>query len=112
MHVIGDPDLLPRRGDEQSKKRRHREWLKARFVRWVSKRFNFEGPNGTPGVTPETLRDGNVRVALSVIHCPVDELLPTLRRKPKADWFHNALIQMEDVQREVEPLEGIRLVKS
>ena len=112
MHVIGDPDLLPRRGGEESRKRRRREWLKARFVRWLSKRFNFEGPKGTPGVTPEALRRGDVGVALSVIHCPVDELLPTWRRKPKAGWFDNAVLQMEDVEREVEPLEGIRHVKS
>ena len=112
MHVIGDPELLPRRGGTKAGERRKREWLKARFVRWVSKRFNFEGPNGTPGVTPETLHDGDVGVALSVVHCPVDELLPSWRRKPKAGWFDNAMMQLEDVEREVAPLKGIRVVKS
>jgi microsomal dipeptidase-like Zn-dependent dipeptidase len=40
----------------------------------LSKRFNYEGPNDTPGVRVDLMKQGDVGAALSVLYAPFDEM--------------------------------------
>ncbi len=48
--------------------------FRARLVDLISRAANYEGPNDTPSVTEDLLRQGRVGVALSVLYQPFDEI--------------------------------------
>jgi microsomal dipeptidase-like Zn-dependent dipeptidase len=79
-----------------------KEWLRARLVRLLSSRFNYEG-NG-PGVTVEEMEHGDVGVILSPLNSPLDEI-DVLRRygsRPRPAYFTDLLDQLELVENDVE----------
>jgi microsomal dipeptidase-like Zn-dependent dipeptidase len=48
--------------------------IKFAILSWASTYFNRENPNDANAVTIDSLRQGNVTLALSVAYCPFDEL--------------------------------------
>jgi microsomal dipeptidase-like Zn-dependent dipeptidase len=60
-----------------------REWVlkpwpgsrwRSELLKFLDKRFNFQGPGDEPGVTVELMRQGDVGAALSVLYAPFDEM--------------------------------------
>jgi microsomal dipeptidase-like Zn-dependent dipeptidase len=84
-----------------------RDWkkagLRARFVHWVSRTFNYEGPGGEAGVKTGLMHAGKVGVALSVLYVPFTEIdlkLP-YGSPPKSKYFKAITDQMDLVERHV-----------
>ena len=81
-----------------------RDWkkagLRARFVHWVSRTFNYEGPGGEAGVKTGLMHAGKVGVALSVLYVPFTEIdlkLP-YGSPPKSEYFEAITDQMDLVE--------------
>ncbi len=81
-----------------------RAWWRQRWQGWVveaiSRVFNYQGPGGSPSVTEELMRRGGVRVALSVLYQPFDEM--DLDRRygapPQPRYFTDILAQRQSVE--------------
>jgi microsomal dipeptidase-like Zn-dependent dipeptidase len=76
---------------------------RARFVNFLSRLFNYEGPGGEPGVTVALMRDGDVGAILSVLYSALDEmdLSTDYGAPPDADYIDRLLLQLEAVERDV-----------
>ena len=74
--------------------------VRAWALRVASGIGNWQGPNGGPAVTVDTLRGSGVRVALSVLYCPFDEMDLSLAYgdKPRPVYFRDLLVQMDIVE--------------
>jgi len=66
----------------------------------LSRLFNYEGPGGSPAVTVELLREGEVGAVLSVLFEPFDEmdLSEPYGAPPKSVYFKNLEDQMDRVE--------------
>ncbi len=77
-----------------------RNSVRAWALRLASGIGNYQGPNGGPAVTLDTLRASSVRVALSSLYCPFDEMdlgLP-YGDAPRPGYFQDLLEQMDIVE--------------
>jgi membrane dipeptidase len=77
--------------------------LRARFVHWVSRTFNYEGPGGEAGVKTGLMHAGKVGVALSVLYVPFTEIdleLP-YGSPPRSEYFNEITDQMDLVEAHV-----------
>ncbi len=99
MHIAaGDRSSLELMRSRQ--RERLRDQLRAWVLSVASHLFNYQGPGGDPGVTLETLRGSNVRVALSALYVPFDEmdLEVPYGSPPRAGYFRDLLDQMDAVE--------------
>jgi membrane dipeptidase len=73
------------------------------LIRIASRIANYRSFDSGPRVTVPLLREGNVGVALSVLHSPFDEMDLGKRygSPPDANYFPSLLRLLEDVEREV-----------
>jgi microsomal dipeptidase-like Zn-dependent dipeptidase len=101
MHVIGRE-----RADTRAAVRSAHpdgRW-KAIVVDLLSRLFNYQGPNDTPSVTVERMREGDVGAILSVLFAPFDEMdleLP-YGAAPRGRYVDSILQQLQDVEAFVE----------
>ncbi len=84
---------------------------KAILVDLLSRRMNYEGPGGAPGVTVELMRAGEVGAVLSVLYSPFDEMdleLP-YGAPPRSRYIDSVRGQIELVESHVttEPLGAV-----
>ncbi len=94
--------LLP--GPRQRTHERVRVWSRrrwqARVVDLISRVANYQGPGGTPAVTEELMRAGDVGVVLSVLYAPFDEM--DLQRPygapPTDGYFCDILAELQLVE--------------
>src|SRR5215204_224791 len=82
---------------------------RARFVNFVSRLFNYEGPGGEPGVTIELMSEGDVGVLLSVLHNPLDEMdvSKSYGAPPDGTYLPSLLGQLETVEESVASDPGV-----
>ncbi len=110
MHIAaGDrsPLALMRSRQRPRLRDRARAWL----LSVASHLANYQGPGGGPGVTLETLRGSNVRVALSALYVPFDELdleVP-YGSPPRAGYFRDLLEQLDAVEASLAGQAGVVL---
>jgi microsomal dipeptidase-like Zn-dependent dipeptidase len=73
------------------------------IVNLVSKAFNYQGPGGSPSVTEELMRQGNVGVVLSVLYLPFSEMDLTkgYGAPPAAGYFSDVVAELELVEKHV-----------
>lgn len=78
---------------------RSQRW-RARLLDLLSRVANYEGPGGTPSVTVELMRAGDVGVVLSVLYSPFDEMDLTKRYRDPPDpaYFGRLVEQLELVE--------------
>ncbi len=87
---------------------RLRRWstmaLEADLVNLISKGFNYQGPGDTPAVTMARIRAGGVKVVLSALYWPSDEIGPTadVTGEPNRGAPDRLLTQLDLVNRHVE----------
>ncbi|MGZ4201203.1 MAG: dipeptidase [Thermoleophilaceae bacterium] len=76
---------------------------RARFVNFLSRLFNYQGPGDEPGVTVRLMREGRVGAILSVLYSPLDEmdLSKDYGAPPDAGYFDNLMTQLEAVEEDV-----------
>jgi len=102
MHLLaGDPatlDVMLTSGTRSFPDR-----IRALALRIANRVANYPGSGGEPAVTPERLGRSNVRVALSVLYRPFDEMDVAERygAPPRATYFANLLHQIEMVEKSV-----------
>jgi microsomal dipeptidase-like Zn-dependent dipeptidase len=102
LHAHFPMHLLPDR--EQRAHEHARDWWRRRWQAWVvgliSRVANYEGPGDTPSVTPELMRDGDVKVALSVLYQPLDEmdLGQPYAAAPQPGYIGDLLAQLQTVE--------------
>ncbi len=99
MHVLGG------RAHAGIPLRRWRaERLRAGLVDLISRFFNYEGPRGTPSVTMDLIRQGDVGVVLSVLYWPFDEIDAGAEfgAAPGAEAPGHLLDQLASVEEEIE----------
>lgn len=94
--------------EQSSTHDRLKAWKKERFrallVSVISRIANYEGPKGDdPSVTPELMAEGDVGVALSVLHLPLDEIdfSKDYGDPPDSEYFQNLLDQLQVVEEDV-----------
>jgi microsomal dipeptidase-like Zn-dependent dipeptidase len=99
MHVLGNE---PHAGIPLG--RWEAERWRAGLVNLISKLFNYEGPNDTPSVRMDLIREGDVGVVLSVLYLPFDEIDIGIEfgAGPGEDAPRNLLDQLETVESEIE----------
>ncbi len=87
---------------------------RARFVNFMSRLFNYEGPGEEPGVTIELMREGDVGVLLSVLHNPLDEmdLSKSYGAPPDGTYLPSLLGQLEFVEESVASDPGVAVAHS
>ena len=87
---------------------------RARFVNFVSRLFNYEGPGGEPGVTIELMREGDVGVLLSVLHNPLDEMDLSKRygAPPDDTYLPSLLGQLQLVEDSIASDPGVAVAHS
>lgn len=87
---------------------------RARFVNFLSRLFNYEGPSGEPGVTIELMKDGDVGVLLSVLHNPLDEMdiSKSYGAPPDGAYLASLLGQLELVEGSVASDSGVAVARS
>jgi microsomal dipeptidase-like Zn-dependent dipeptidase len=96
MHLLVD--------EQQRTHERARTWLRQRWegkvVELISRVANYEGPGDTPSVTEALMRSGNVRVALSVLYQPFNEIDLEQRygAPPLARYFQDIVDQRQTVE--------------
>jgi microsomal dipeptidase-like Zn-dependent dipeptidase len=80
-----------------------RDRLRARLLRVACRLANYQGPGGGPAVTLTTLAASRLRVALSSLFVPLDELDLEVRygAAPRADYFAHLLAQIRTVEESV-----------
>ncbi len=101
MHVL--PDERQRHTHERVLDYTRRRW-QARIVSFISKLFNYQGPDDTPSVTEALMREGDVGVTLSVLYAPLDEMdLDKSYGAPPAEGYAaDVLAQLELVEAHVQ----------
>ncbi len=72
-------------------------------MRLLSRFVNYQGPDDTPGVTLELMRQGDVGVIFSALYCPFDEIDSSKRygAPPESGYFADLLEQLEDVEADI-----------
>ncbi len=87
---------------------------RARFVNFLSRLFNYEGPSGEPGVTIELMREGDVGVLLSVLHNPLDEMDISKRygAPPDDTYLPSLLGQLQLVEDSIASDPGVAVAHS
>jgi microsomal dipeptidase-like Zn-dependent dipeptidase len=102
LHAHFPMHLLPDSGQRTHENVRawsRRRW-QGRVVDFISRFANYQGPDDTPSVTVELLREGSVGVALSVLYAPFDEM--DLEREygapPRDGYFSDILAQLQLVE--------------
>jgi microsomal dipeptidase-like Zn-dependent dipeptidase len=100
MHVL--PDEEKRQTHAHLLDWSRRRW-QAMIVNLVSKAFNYQGPGGSPSVTEELMRQGNVGVVLSVLYLPFSEMDLTkgYGAPPAAGYFSDVVAELELVEKHV-----------
>jgi microsomal dipeptidase-like Zn-dependent dipeptidase len=105
LHAHFPMHVLP---DDQGNAHKHvRGWARrrwqARIVNLISLAVNYQGPGDTASVTEELMRDGDVRVALSVLYAPFDEmdLDQSYGAPPRESYFSDILAQLQLVEQKV-----------
>jgi microsomal dipeptidase-like Zn-dependent dipeptidase len=80
------------------------ERWRAGLVNLISRVFNYEGPNDTPSVRMDLIRQGDVGVVLSVLYLPFDEIDIGIEfgARPGKGAPRNLLDQLETVEAEIE----------
>lgn len=80
-----------------------RDRLRALLLRIACRLANYQGPGGGPAVTLTSLAASRVRVALSSLFVPLDELDLEVRygAAPRAGYFPNLLAQIRTVEESV-----------
>jgi microsomal dipeptidase-like Zn-dependent dipeptidase len=100
MHLLVD--------EQQHTHERARSWWRQRWqgtvVDLISRLANYQGPGDTPSVTEKLMRDGDVRVALSVLYQPFDEmdLTQSYGARPLQGYFEDVVDQRQTVEDYVE----------
>ena len=102
LHAHFPMHLLP---DEQRHAHKHAQnWWRRRWQAWVigliSRLANYQGPGDTPSVTPELMRAGDVKVVLSVLYQPLDEmdLSQSYGAAPLPGYMGDLIAQLEMVE--------------
>ena len=102
LHAHFPMHLLP---DEQQRAHaRAQDWWRRRWQAWlvsvISRFANYQGPGDTPSVTPELMRAGDVKVALSVLYQPLDEmdLGQSYGAAPQPGYIGDLLAQLQTVE--------------
>lgn len=99
MHIAAG-DRSPLELMRSRQRPRLRDQLRAWALSVASHLANYQGPDGGPSVTLHTLRESNVRVALSALYVPFDELdleVP-YGSPPRPGYFEDLLAQMDTVE--------------
>ena len=116
LHAHYPMHLVPRNeGTAHEALLRWRDALwRARFVNFVSRLFNYEGPGGEPGVTIELMREGDVGVLLSVLHNPLDEMDLSKRygAPPDDTYLPSLLGQLQLVEDSIASDPGVAVAHS
>ncbi len=106
MHVIPDAQQHLRERPGAFENMLH--WdarRKAKLIDRISERFNYEGQDlEHPSVTVNGMVAGNVRIALSVLYQPFDEI--KLGTRPLEDSSRHIFEQMDAVEKSVAPRVG------
>src|SRR3954453_13725832 len=105
MHVIPSEHSATHERLKAWKKERFR----AKLVALISHFANYEGPSGDdPSVTPELMAEGGVRVALSVLYLPSDEIdfSKDYGDPPDRAYLKNLLDQMTTVEEDADANAG------
>jgi microsomal dipeptidase-like Zn-dependent dipeptidase len=95
MHVVDEQ----RRTHERARAWWRRRW-QGRVVDLISRVANYQGPGGTPSVTEQLMRDGEVGIALSVLYQPFDEmdLTQDYGAPPRQSYFEDIVAQHQAVE--------------
>jgi microsomal dipeptidase-like Zn-dependent dipeptidase len=116
LHSHYPMHLIPRNeGTAHQALLRWRDALwRARFVNFLSRLFNYEGPGGEPGVTIELMREGDVGALLSVLHNPLDEMdvSKSYGDPPDDTYLASLLGQLELVEDSVASDPGVAVARS
>jgi membrane dipeptidase len=116
LHAHYPMHLLPK--DEATAHQALLRWRdaswRARFVNFVSRLFNYEGPGGEPGVTIELMREGDVGALLSVLHNPLDEMdiSKSYGAPPDGTYLPSLLGQLDLVEESVASDPGVAVAHS
>jgi microsomal dipeptidase-like Zn-dependent dipeptidase len=96
MHLLED--------ERQRTHERARAWWRRRILGWIIDRLsrvaNYQGPDRTPSVCEAQMRAGNVRVTLSMLYQPFDEmdLGQSYGAPPQAGYFKDIVDQLHTVE--------------
>jgi microsomal dipeptidase-like Zn-dependent dipeptidase len=102
LHAHFPMQLLP--DEQQRTHERAQDWWRRRWraqlVRLISHFANYEGPGDEPSVSPALMRAGDVKVALSVVYQPFDEmdLSQAYGASPRPGYIGDLLAQIETVE--------------
>jgi microsomal dipeptidase-like Zn-dependent dipeptidase len=83
------------------------DYARLRRTQWIvgliSRLFNYQGPGDTPSVTEELMAKGGVKVALSVLYAPFDEMdIPAgYGAPPQARYVRDVLEELDLVESHV-----------
>lgn len=96
MHLLVDDQ---QRAHERACTWWRRRW-QGRIVTLVSRLANYQGPGDTPSVTAALMRSGGVRVVLSVLYQPFDEMDLTQEygAPPREGYFSDIIAQRQTVE--------------
>jgi microsomal dipeptidase-like Zn-dependent dipeptidase len=96
MHLLPDEQ---QRTHERAQDWWRRRW-RAQLVRLISRFANYQGPGDEPSVTPALMRAGDVKVALSVLYQPFDEmdLSQAYGASPRPGYIGDLIAQIETVE--------------
>ena len=91
--------IAVRRMHRHGRKRRFGDWFRALILNIADRIDNYRKWDAKPGVTMETLTEGHVGVALSVLYQPFCEMdLEHFEQAPRADYFDDLLAQVQRVE--------------
>ena len=102
LHAHFPMQLLP--DEQQHTHERAQDWWRRRWraqlVRLISHFANYEGPGDEPSVSPALMRAGDVKIALSVVYQPFDEmdLSQAYGASPRPGYIGDLLAQLETVE--------------
>jgi microsomal dipeptidase-like Zn-dependent dipeptidase len=118
MHLDAEMDGIPPGGKARNRtleairnlhrvRRPFREWLDALVLDFASRIGNYKDWSAGPAVTVDTLIQGRVSVALSVLYQPFDEMdLSHFEDAPKPGYFGDLLDQLRRVENAVREKHG------
>lgn len=100
MHLVPGPQ---ERTHEQMRDWSRRRW-QARIIALISRFANYQGPGEEPSVTEALMHAGDVRVALSVLYAPFNEMDLSLHygSPPQGGYYPDLLAQIELVEDHVQ----------
>lgn len=100
MHLLPAAEQRDTHARLKAWTRRRRQAL---IVNLISKLVNYQGPGDTPSVTEALMRQGDVKVALSVLYAPLDEMDLTKRygAPPAEGYAADILAELELVEAHV-----------